>query len=48
MLPLLALVRLKAREIVGYGVLQLIVNLPLVFFLSWIFARTLPYVPPVR
>lgn len=48
MLPLLALVRLKAREIVGYGVLQMMVNVPLVFFLCWIFARTLPYVPPVK
>ena len=48
MLPLLALVRVKAREIVGYGMLQLIIHIPLVFFLCWIFARTLPYIPPAR
>ena len=48
MLPLLALVRLKAREIVGYGILQMMVNMPIVFFLCWMFAHTLPYFPPVR
>jgi short-chain fatty acids transporter len=48
MLPLLALLRLKAREIVGYGVLQMIIHIPLVFFLCWLFARTLPYIPPAQ
>jgi short-chain fatty acids transporter len=48
MLPLLALLRLKAREIVGYGVLQMLIHIPLVFLLCWFFARTLPYVPPVK
>jgi short-chain fatty acids transporter len=46
MLPLLALLRLKAREIVGYGLLQMIIHIPLVLLLCWIFARTLPYMPP--
>jgi short-chain fatty acids transporter len=48
MLPLLGILRLKARDIVGFGVLQLMVNAPLVFFLSWLFAQYIPYVPPVR
>jgi short-chain fatty acids transporter len=48
MLPLLAILRLKAREIVGYGVLQMMIHIPLVFFLCWLFARTLPYMPPVH
>jgi short-chain fatty acids transporter len=46
MLPLLGLLRIRAREVVGYSVLQLIVNLPLVLFLMWFFARTLPYSLP--
>jgi short-chain fatty acids transporter len=48
MLPLLGILRLKARDIVGYGVLQLIVHIPVVFFLCWFFARYIPYVPPMR
>ena len=47
MLPLLALLRLKARDLVGYAVVQLMVHVPIVFFLCWIFARTLTYIPPV-
>ena len=39
MLPLLGILKLKARDIVGYGVLQLIVHIPVVFFLCWLFAR---------
>jgi short-chain fatty acids transporter len=48
MLPLLGILKLKARDIVGYGVLQLIVHVPVVFFLCWLFARYLPYVPPMK
>jgi short-chain fatty acids transporter len=48
MLPLLGILKLKARDIVGYGVLQLIVHIPVVFFLCWLFARYIPYVPPIR
>jgi short-chain fatty acids transporter len=47
MLPLLGILKLKARDIVGYGVLQLIVHVPLVFFLCWVFARHIAYVPPL-
>ncbi|MCL6522961.1 MAG: TIGR00366 family protein, partial [Firmicutes bacterium] len=47
MLPLLGLLNVRARELVGYSVLQLLVHLPVVLFLMWLFARTLPYVPPL-
>jgi len=48
MLPLLGILRMKARDLVGYGMLQLAVHIPIVFFLCWFFARTLPYLPPVK
>jgi len=35
-------------DVVGYGMLQLAVHVPVVFFLCWLFARTIPYVPPVK
>jgi short-chain fatty acids transporter len=43
MLPLTGLLRVKPQDLVGYGMLQLIVHVPLVIFLCWLFARTLPY-----
>jgi short-chain fatty acids transporter len=48
MLPLLGLLKLKARDIVGYGVLQLMAHIPVVFFLCWLFARYIPYLPPMK
>jgi short-chain fatty acids transporter len=48
MLPLLGILRLKARDLAGYCMLQLIVHIPVVFFLCWLFARHIPYVAPVR
>ena len=48
MLPLLGLLKLKARDIVGYGVLQLMVHIPVVFFLCWLFARYMTYLPPMK
>jgi short-chain fatty acids transporter len=48
MLPLLGILRLKARDIVGYGVLQLMVHIPVVFFLCWLFARYIPYLAPMK
>lgn len=48
MLPLLGLLNVKARELVGYSILQLMVHLPLVLFLMWFFAQTLTYTPPVK
>jgi short-chain fatty acids transporter len=44
MLPLLGILRLKARDLVGYGMVQLAVHVPIVLFLCWFFARTLTYV----
>ena len=46
MLPLLGILKLKARDLAGYGFLQMIVHIPIVFFLCWLFAKYLPYVPP--
>jgi short-chain fatty acids transporter len=40
MLPLLGILKLKARDLVGYGLLQLLVLGPVVFFLMWFLART--------
>jgi short-chain fatty acids transporter len=48
MLPLLGILKLKARDIVGYGVLQLMVHIPVVFFLCWLFAHYIPYLPPMK
>jgi short-chain fatty acids transporter len=48
MLPLLGLLGVKARDIVGYTTLQLIVHVPLVFFLCWLFAQYIPYIPPMK
>ena len=47
MLPLVGILGLKARDIVGFTFLQLVVNAPLVLFLLWYLARTLTFIPPV-
>lgn len=47
MLPLLGILGLKARDIVGFSFLQLLVHLPIVLFLLWALAFTLTYHPPV-
>jgi short-chain fatty acids transporter len=47
MLPLVGILGLKARDIVGYSMLQFAVHVPLVLFLVWILNYTLTYVPPV-
>jgi len=48
MLPLLGLLHVKARDLVGYSVLQLLIHVPLVFFLCWLFAQLIPYVQPLK
>jgi short-chain fatty acids transporter len=48
MLPLLGILKIRARDLVGYGMLQLMVQAPLVFFLCWVLARTITFVPPVK
>lgn len=47
MLPLLGVLGLRARDIVGFTFLQLLVHLPLVLFMLWALAFTLQYHPPV-
>ncbi len=47
MLPLVGILGLKARDIVGYSMLQFAVHVPLVLFLVWALNYTLVYVPPV-
>ena len=47
MLPLVGILGLKARDIVGYSMLQFVVHVPLVLFLVWALNYTLTYVPPV-
>jgi short-chain fatty acids transporter len=41
MLPLLGILGLKARDIVGYSMLQFVVHVPLVLLLVWLFNYTL-------
>ncbi|MGB6064467.1 MAG: TIGR00366 family protein [Desulfomonilaceae bacterium] len=48
MLPLLGILHIKARDLVGYSVLQLLFHIPIIFFLCWLFAMWLPYVPPFK
>ncbi|WP_266157370.1 short-chain fatty acid transporter [Dyella silvatica] len=47
MLPLLGVLGLKARDIVGFTFIQLVVHTPLVLGLLWLLGLTLAYVPPV-
>jgi short-chain fatty acids transporter len=47
MLPLVGILNLKPRDIVGYSMLQFVAHVPLVLFLVWILNYTLPYAPPV-
>ena len=47
MLPLLGVLSLRARDIVGFTFLQLLLHLPIVLFLLWALAYTLEYHPPV-
>jgi len=48
MLPLLGILNLKARDIVGYATLQFVIHTPLVLFLVWAMNYTLTYVPPTN
>lgn len=47
MLPVLGILGLRAKEIVGFGMLQLLVHLPLVLALLWLLGGTLAYHAPV-
>lgn len=47
MLPLLGILGLRARDLVGFTFVQLLVHLPLVLGLLWLLGETLAYVPPL-
>ncbi|MCI0567144.1 MAG: TIGR00366 family protein [Acidobacteria bacterium] len=47
MLPLMGILNVKARDLAGYSILQLLFHAPIVFLLAWLFAGTLSYHPPV-
>ncbi|MNF33112.1 Short-chain fatty acids transporter [compost metagenome] len=47
MLPLLGVLGLKARDLIGFSFVQLLVHMPLVLVLLWALGTTLQYVPPV-
>ncbi|MCM2315376.1 MAG: TIGR00366 family protein [Thermoanaerobaculia bacterium] len=47
MLPLMGILNAKARDLVGYSILQLMFHAPVVIGLCWLLAYTLSYVAPV-
>ena len=47
MLPLLGLLGVKARDVIGFTIVQFIVHVPVVLVLLWLFGLTLTYEPPV-
>jgi short-chain fatty acids transporter len=47
MLPLLGILGLKVRDLIGYSALQFAVHLPLVLFLLWALGLSLDYHPPL-
>ncbi len=40
MLPLMGILSVRAKELAGYAILQLVFHVPLVFLLCWLLART--------
>jgi short-chain fatty acids transporter len=47
MLPILGILGLKARDIIGFTCTQFLIHLPLVLFMVWILGMTLTYHPPI-
>ena len=47
MLPLMGILGVKARDLAGYSILQLIFHIPIVLILCWLFSFTLEYIPPL-
>jgi short-chain fatty acids transporter len=47
MLPLLAVLKLRARDLVGFTFLQFVFHLPVVLLLVWLLGMTFEFVPPV-
>jgi short-chain fatty acids transporter len=46
MLPMLGILGLRARDLIGFTFVQFMINLPLVLFLLWVLGMTLTYHPP--
>lgn len=46
MLPMLGILKLKAKDVIGFTVTQMIFHIPVVLFLLWLLGRTLAYVAP--
>ena len=46
MLPLVGILKIRARDLVGFALLYFFVNSILVFFLVWFFARSIVYIAP--
>ena len=46
MLPLLGILKIRARDLVGYTLLYFVVNAGLLLLLLWLLARTFTFVPP--
>ena len=47
MLPLMGILNVRARDLAGYSILQLLSHTPLVLLYCWLMAYTLPYIPPL-
>jgi short-chain fatty acids transporter len=47
MLPLLGVLGMRVRDLIGFTSIQLIVHIPIVIGMLWVLAETLPYHPPV-
>jgi len=39
--------KLRARDVIGFTMIQFIVHVPVMLFLLWAFGLTLEYKPPV-
>jgi short-chain fatty acids transporter len=47
MLPVLGILKLRARDLIGFTSVLFAINLPLVLILLWLLGAALPYHPPV-
>ena len=47
MLPLMGILNVRARDLAGFSILQLVFHVPAVFLLCWLLAQTLSWSPPV-
>jgi short-chain fatty acids transporter len=47
MLPLMGILGVKARDLAGYSILQILFLGPATLLMCWLFARTLSYIPPI-